>query len=153
MEGSTGLQASSQCGGRVDEEPFEFTDAGSKPVSEIFPYLRSKLTRCPSSIPGIRNQNNHSPALFMMNCGFPDGFLRLVLGNLWAGFEQQDLPAFVVMSDPLGGGAQGACRELGSGLLSVWGTYSAEGRSDRQPPVPRSTAFRRRRRQLDLLSN
>ena len=40
--------------GGLMKSPFEFTRRGEcgKPVSEIFPYLESTSTKCPSSIPG-----------------------------------------------------------------------------------------------------
>jgi hypothetical protein len=64
--------------------------------------------------------NNHSPALFMMNTGFTQMGHPCV--GSWVtyglGSESKDLPAFVVMSDPLGRGLpKGYSLNWGAGFI------------------------------------
>jgi hypothetical protein len=72
--------------------------------------------------------NNHSPALFMMNTGMTRMGFPCV--GSWAtyglGTENQNLPAFCVMSDPRGRGLpKGSAQNWGSGFLPgvFQGTY------------------------------
>ena len=69
---------------------------------------------------GHTESNNHSPALFMMNTGQPRMGLPCV--GSWAtyglGSVSSDLPAFVVMSDPLDRGLpKGSAANWGAGFL------------------------------------
>ena len=77
---------------------------------------------------GFTTSNNHSPALFMMNCGLAKMGLPCV--GSWVtyglGSESRDLPAFVVMSDPKGRGLpKGNASNWSSGFLPgvFQGTY------------------------------
>ena len=91
--------------GGLMKSPFKFTPRGEcgKMVAEIFPNLGAHVDKMAFVHSGFTESNNHSPALFMMNCGLPRMGLPCV--GSWAtyglGSESSDLPAFVVMSDPL----------------------------------------------------
>ena len=91
--------------GGLMKSPFQFLPRGEcgKMVSEIFPYLGEHVDKMAFVHSGFTESNNHSPALFMMNCGQPRMGLPCV--GSWVtyglGSECRDLPAFVVMSDPL----------------------------------------------------
>lgn len=94
--------------GPLMKSPFEFKQHGQcgKHVSSIFPHLSKHVDKMAFIHSLWSESNNHSPALFMMNTGVPR------MGNpsvgSWVtyglGSENQDLPAFVVMSDPKGRG-------------------------------------------------
>ncbi len=94
--------------GALMKSPFAFTPRGEsgKMVSELFPHLGEHVDKMAFIHSGHTESNNHSPALFMMNCGLPRMGLPCV--GSWVtyglGSESQDLPAFVVMSDPKGRG-------------------------------------------------
>ena len=91
--------------GGLMKSPFQFTPRGEcgKMVSEIFPYLGEHVDRMAFIHSGFTESNNHSPALFMMNCGLPRMGLPCV--GSWVtyglGSLNNNLPAFVVLSDPL----------------------------------------------------
>jgi hypothetical protein len=145
--------------GGLMKSPFAFAPQGScgKPVSEIFPHLSRHVDRMAFVHSGYTESNNHSPALFMMNTGEPrmghpcvGSWLAYGLGS-----ESRNLPAFVVMSDPLGRGLpKGHAQNWGAGFLpSVFqGTYlkPAGAPIDNMAP-PAELAGERQRRQLDLL--
>ena len=94
------------------KSPFTFTKYGKSglPVSEIFPNVGS----CVDDICFVRSiygdSNNHAPALFEMNTG------SILQGHpsmgSWVtyglGSENQNLPAYVVMTDHRGGPIGGA---------------------------------------------
>ena len=94
------------------KSPFAFTKFGKSglPVSEIFPNVGS----CVDDICFVRSiygdSNNHAPALFEMNTG------SILQGHpsmgSWVtyglGSENQNLPAYVVMTDHRGGPIGGA---------------------------------------------
>ncbi len=94
--------------GNLMKSPFEFTPRGScgKMVSSIFPYLGEHVDKMAFIHSGFTESNNHSPALFAMNTGFPRMGFPCV--GSWVtyglGSESKDLPGFVVMSDPKGRG-------------------------------------------------
>jgi len=116
--------------GGLMKSPFEFRPYGQcgKHVSSIFPFLSQHVDKMAFIHSGHTESNNHSPALFMMNCGVPRmGFPCI---GSWAtyglGSESRNLPAFVVMSDPRGRGLpKGSAANWGAGFLpSVFqGTY------------------------------
>ena len=92
--------------------PFKFSKYGQSgiEVSEIFPHVGS----CVDDITFIRSiygdSNNHAPALFEMNTGsIQQGYPSV---GSWVtyglGTENQDLPAYVVMTDHRGGPIGGA---------------------------------------------
>lgn len=96
-----------QVGGLM-KSPFAFRPRGEcgKMVSEIFPYLGEHVDKMAFIHSGYTESNNHSPALFMMNTGFTRmGFPCVGSWVVYGlGTESQNLPAFIVMSDPKGRG-------------------------------------------------
>lgn len=90
--------------GNLMKSPFAFRPRGQcgKMVSDLFPHLGEHVDRMAFIHSGFTESNNHSPALFMMNCGLPRMGFPCV--GSWVtyglGSESQNLPAFVVMSDP-----------------------------------------------------
>ncbi|YCM43187.1 DUF1501 domain-containing protein [Verrucomicrobiaceae bacterium 227] len=108
--------------GPLMKSPFEFTPRGQcgKMVSSIFPKLGEHVDKMAFIHSGHTESNNHSPALFMMNSGQPRMGLPCV--GSWAtyglGSESRELPAFVVMSDPLDRGLpKGSSANWGAGFL------------------------------------
>ncbi|MDA7920693.1 DUF1501 domain-containing protein [Verrucomicrobiales bacterium] len=108
--------------GPLMKSPFEFAPRGEcgKMVSSIFPKLGEHVDKMAFIHSGHTESNNHSPALFMMNSGQPRMGLPCV--GSWVtyglGSESRDLPAFVVMSDPLDRGLpKGSAANWGAGFL------------------------------------
>ena len=108
--------------GPLMKSPFEFTPRGqcAKMVSSLFPKLGEHVDKMAFIHSGHTESNNHSPALFMMNSGQPRMGLPCV--GSWVtyglGSESRDLPAFVVMSDPLNRGLpKGHAANWGAGFL------------------------------------
>ena len=110
--------------GGLMKSPFRFSPRGQcgKMVSEIFPNLGGHVDKMAFLHSGFTESNNHSPALFMMNTGFPRMGYPCV--GSWVtyglGSETQDLPGFVVMSDPRG-------RGLPKGHAANWGAAFLPG--------------------------
>jgi hypothetical protein len=110
--------------GGLMKSPFRFSPRGEcgKSVSEIFPNLSQHVDKMAFIHSGFTESNNHSPALFMMNTGFPRMGYPCV--GSWVtyglGSESQDLPGFVVMSDPRG-------RGLPKGHAANWGAAFLPG--------------------------
>ncbi len=106
------------------KSPFRFSPRGEcgKMVSEIFPDLGQHVDKMAFIHSGFTESNNHSPALFMMNTGLPRMGYPCV--GSWVtyglGSESQDLPGFVVMSDPRG-------RGLPKGHAANWGAAFLPG--------------------------
>jgi len=103
--------------GPLLKSPFEFAQHGDcgKWVSSLFPHLCKHVDRMAFLHSLWSESNNHSPALFMMNAGLPRmGFPSV---GSWVtyglGSENENLPGFVVMSDPKG-------RGLPKGNASNW---------------------------------
>jgi hypothetical protein len=145
--------------GGLMKSPFEFKQHGQcgKHVSSIFPRLAKHVDRMAFIHSGHTESNNHSPALFMMNCGLPRMGYPCV--GSWVtyglGSNSDSLPAFVVMSDPKGRGLpKGHAANWGAGFLpSVY-----QGTHFRPTGDPIDNLYRPRemnpdqqRRQLDLL--
>jgi hypothetical protein len=103
--------------GALMQSPFEFTPRGQcgKMVSSLFPHLGEHVDKMAFIHSGHTESNNHSPALFMMNCGLPRMGFPCV--GSWVtyglGSMSDNLPSFVVMSDPLN-------RGLPKGHASNW---------------------------------
>jgi hypothetical protein len=146
--------------GGLMKSPFEFQQHGQsgKWVSSLFPHLARHVDKMAFIHSGHTESNNHSPALFMMNCGLPRMGLPCV--GSWVtyglGSESDSLPAFVVMSDPKGRGLpKGHAANWGAGFLpSVF-----QGTHFRPQGDPIDNLFRlkevgpgRQRNQLDLLA-
>ena len=94
--------------GNVMKSPFSFSPRGQcgKMVSSIFPFLGEHVDKMAFVHSAFSESNNHSTALFKMNCGLPRMGFPCV--GSWVtyglGSASQDLPGFVVMSDPQGRG-------------------------------------------------
>ncbi|WP_029630079.1 DUF1501 domain-containing protein [Zavarzinella formosa] len=94
--------------GPLMKSPFEWKQHGQsgKWVTSLFPHLSKHVDQMAFIHSLWSESNNHSPALFMMNTGLPR------MGNpsvgSWVtyglGSENENLPGFVVMSDPKGRG-------------------------------------------------
>ena len=108
--------------GAIMQSPFKFSPQGEsgKRVSEIFPHLGKHVDKMAFIHSLYSDSNNHSPALFMMNSGLPRTGFPCV--GSWVtyglGTENQDLPGFVVMGDPLDRGLpKGGRSNWSSGFL------------------------------------
>jgi hypothetical protein len=146
--------------GGLMKSPFQFAQHGEcgKWVSEIFPNLARHVDQMAFIHSGWTESNNHSPALFMMNSG--ETRMGYPCVGSWVtyglGSESRNLPAFCVMSDPLGRGLpKGHSQNWGAGFLpSVYqGTYlkPAGVPIDNMVPPP-ELGGDPQRRQLDLVS-
>ena len=145
--------------GGLMKSPFEFKPHGQcgKHISSIFPNLSRHVDRMAFVHSGHTESNNHSPALFMMNCGLPRMGYPCV--GSWVtyglGSSSDSLPAFVVMSDPKGRGLpKGHAANWGAGFLpSVYqGThFRPSGDPIDNLYRPKEMTAAQQRRQLDLL--
>ncbi len=145
--------------GGLMKSPFEFKQYGQcgKHVSSIFPHLSKHTDKMAFIHSGHTESNNHSPALFAMNCGLPRMGYPCV--GSWVtyglGSESDSLPAFVVMSDPKGRGLpKGHAANWGAGYLpSVYqGThFRPTGEPIDNLNRPKEMSDKQQRRQLDLL--
>ena len=110
--------------GGLMKSPFRFAPRGQsgKMVSEIFPNLGKHVDKMAFVHSAFGESNNHSPALFMMNTGMPRMGFPCV--GSWVtyglGSMSQNLPGFVVMSDPRG-------RGLPKGSAANWGAAFLPG--------------------------
>ena len=145
--------------GNLMKSPFQFTPRGQcgKMVSEIFPHLGRHVDKMAFIHSGFSESNNHSPALFMMNTGFPRMGYPCV--GSWVsyglGSESKDMPGFVVMSDPKGRGLpKGHAANWGAAFLP--GVYQGTWLQPKGEPIanlkrPVSMNSHQQRTQLDLL--
>ncbi|MFM7518773.1 MAG: DUF1501 domain-containing protein [Pirellula sp.] len=145
--------------GNLMKSPFAFTPRGKcgKMVSSIFPNLGEHVDKMAFIHSGYTESNNHSPALFAINTGMARMGFPCV--GSWVayglGSETQDLPAFLVMSDPKGRGLpKGHAANWSAGFLPgvYQGTYlkpSGDAIENLKPPVSLTTAIQRQ--QLDAL--
>jgi len=145
--------------GNLMKSPFAFRPRGQcgKMVSDVFPYLGEHVDRMAFIHSGHTESNNHSPALFMMNCGLPRMGFPCV--GSWVtyglGSESQNLPAFVVMSDPKGRGLpKGNAANWSAGFLP--GVYQGTRLRPTGDPIenltpPPALSADAQRNQLDLL--
>jgi hypothetical protein len=144
--------------GGLMPSPWAFAKHGQSgmDVSELFPNVAKKV----DEIALIRSMkaisNDHAPALFQMNTGFIQGGYPSV--GSWVtyglGTENQNLPAFVVFSDPRGGPIGGA-PNWGNGFMPA-AYQGTPFRSTGDPIVdlkpPKEMTPERQRRWLDLLA-
>ncbi|HIF30450.1 MAG: DUF1501 domain-containing protein [Pirellulaceae bacterium] len=145
--------------GNLMQSPFKFKPRGEcgKMVSEIFPNLGEHVDKMAFIHSGFSESNNHSPALFMMNCGMARMGFPCV--GSWVtyglGSESDSLPAFVVMSDPKGRGLpKGHAANWSAGFLP--GVFQGTHLKPTGSPIDnleRSSELSAdgQRRQLDLL--
>ena len=146
--------------GGLMKSPFEFKRHGEcgKPVSSLFPNLAQHVDKMAFVHSGHTESNNHSPALFMMNCGLPRMGYPCV--GSWVtyglGSESDSLPSFVVMSDPKGRGLpKGYAANWGAGFLpSVFQGTHLRPKGEPIDNLKRVAGMKpdQQRRQLDLLS-
>ena len=145
--------------GNLMASPFPFHARGEcgKRISSIFPHLGDHVDRMAFVHSVHTESNNHSPALFMMNCGMPRMGLPCV--GSWVtyglGSSSQDLPAFVVMSDPKGRGLpKGHAANWSAGFLP--GVFQGTHLRPQGAPInnlkrPRLMTDLSQRNQLNLL--
>ena len=146
--------------GPLMKSPFTFKQHGEsgKWVSSLFPHLSQHVDKMAFIHSGFTKSNNHSPALFMMNCGVPRMGFPCV--GSWVtyglGSESRDLPSFVVFSDPLGRGLpKGHSQNWGAGFLPS--VYQGTWLKPSGDPIdnlnrPGELNEQRQRSQLDLLA-
>lgn len=157
FENTTGFFKNSV--GGLMKSPFRFEPRGEcgKMVSEIFPHLGKHVDKMAFIHSGYSLSNNHSPALFMMNTGFAR--MGYPCMGSWVtyglGCESNNLPAFVVMSDPKGRGLpKGHAANWSAGFLP--GVYQGTHAKPTGQPIdnlqrPSSLTDDMQRSQLDLL--
>ena len=145
--------------GPLLKSPFEFKQYGQSGMwaSSIFPHLSQHVDKMAFIKSFHTESNNHSPALFMANTGVPR-MSNPCVGS-WVtyglGTENQNLPAFVVMSDPLNRGLpKGHAANWGSGFLP--GAFQGTWVRSKGEPIPnlnRITGLsdQQQRAQLDFL--
>lgn len=125
--------------GPLLQSPFEFKQHGQSGAwaSSLFPNLSEHVDKM-AFIKSFRTtSNNHSPALFMANTG--DTRMGRPCVGSWVtyglGTENQNLPAFVVMSDPLQRGLpKGHAANWSSGFLP--GAFQGTWMRPRGAPIP-----------------
>ncbi len=145
--------------GALMKSPFKFTPRGEcgKMVSEIFPYMGAHADKMAFIHSGYSNSNNHSPALFQMNTG--QARMGFPCVGAWAmyglGSESENLPGFVVMSDPKGRGLpKGHAANWGAAFLP--GAYQGTHLRPKGVPIdnlarPAHMQDAQQRAQLDLI--
>jgi hypothetical protein len=146
--------------GPVMKSPFKFAQYGQSGrwVSELFPHMARHVDDMAFIHSCHTESNNHSPALFMINTGMTRMGFPCV--GSWVtyglGTSSQDLPAFCVMSDPLGRGLpKGYTQNWGAGFLpSIYqGTWlKPQGDAIDNLKPPREMTSDQQRAQLDLLA-
>ena len=145
--------------GAALKSPFSFKKYGQSglEISELFP----NVARSADDLCIIRSMHadvpNHEPSLLLMNCGEPR-LIRPSVGS-WVsyglGTENQNLPAFVVMSDPLNRGLpKGHAANWGSGFLP--GAFQGTWVRSKGEPIPNlkriaGLSDQQQRAQLDFL--
>lgn len=148
-----------QVGGLM-KSPFAWKQYGECGAwaSDLFPHLAQHVDDMSFIHSCFTTSNNHSPALFMMNTGVTR------MGNpcvgSWVtyglGSESENLPSFVVMSDPLNRGLpKGSACNWGAGFLpSVYqGTWlKPTGEPIENLRRPADLSADQQRTQLDLLA-
>jgi hypothetical protein len=146
--------------GPLMASPFQWAQHGQSGTwgSDLFPQLAQHVDKMAFIHSCFTKSNNHSPALFMMNTGetrmgFPSAGAWVTYGLGSAG---EDLPAFIVMSDPKGRGLpKGAASNWTAGFLpSVYqGTWlKPKGEPIDNLKRPTGLTAQRQREQLDLLA-
>ena len=145
--------------GPLMKSPFEWRQHGQSGtwVSDLFPHMAAHTDKMAFIHSCWTESNNHSPALFMMNTGVTRMGSPCV--GSWVtyglGSESDNLPSFLVMSDPLNRGLpKGHALNWGAGFLpsvyqGTWLRPQGEPIDNLKPP-PVLTDHRQRA-QLDLL--
>ncbi len=146
--------------GALMKSPFQWGQHGESGtwVSELFPHISRHVDKISFVHSCWTESNNHSPALFMANTGqtrmgFPCVGSWVTYG---LGSESDNLPAFVVMSDPLNRGLpKGHASNWNAGFLpSVYqGTWlRPQGEPISNLKRPANINDERQRAQLGLLA-
>ena len=146
--------------GPLMRSPFEWSRHGQSGtwVSDLFPNLSRHVDKMAFLHSCHTESNNHSPALFMINTGSTrmgspcvGSWMTYGLGS-----TSRNLPAFVVMSDPLDRGLpKGQASNWGAGYLpsvyqGTWLRPKGEPIDNLRPPAGMDDASQRS--QLDLLA-
>lgn len=146
--------------GPLMKSPFNFARHGESGtwVSELFPYMSQHVDKMAFIHSCFTESNNHSPALFMINTGMTRMGFPCV--GSWVtyglGSENQNLPSFVVMSDPLDRGLpKGHAQNWGAGFLPA--IYQGTWLRPKGDPIdnldrPAGMTDPQQRAQLDLLA-
>ena len=146
--------------GAIMQSPFKFKQYGQsrKWVSEIFSKVAAHVDDMAFVHSCHGKSNNHSPALFTLNTGVSHMGYPCV--GSWVTFglgtDNNDLPSFVVMTDPLGRGLpKGQAQNWGPGFLPR--SFQGTALNTRGPQIDnlvRDTVMTRQqqRRQFDLIS-
>ncbi|HUS36327.1 MAG TPA: DUF1501 domain-containing protein [Verrucomicrobiae bacterium] len=145
--------------GALMKSPFEWRQHGQSGtwVSELFPNIARHVDKISFVHSCWTKSNNHSPALFMVNTGetrmgFPSVGAWLTYG---LGSESENLPAFVVMTDPMNRGLpKGNANNWTAGFLpsvyqGTWLRPQGEPIDNLKPVV----TDERQRAQLGLLAS
>jgi hypothetical protein len=146
--------------GPLMKSPFGWARYGASGtwVSDLFPNLSRHVDKMAFLHSCHTESNNHSPALFMINTGstrmgYPCVGSWMTYG---LGSESRNLPAFVVMSDPLDRGLpKGQASNWGAGFLpsvyqGTWLRPKGDPIDNLRPPAGMGDAAQRA--QLDLLA-
>jgi hypothetical protein len=146
--------------GPLMKSPFDWAQHGQSGtwVSDLFPQMARHVDKMAFIHSCHTESNNHSPALFMINTGstrmgFPCVGSWMTYG---LGSESRNLPAFVVMSDPLDRGLpKGHASNWGAGFLpsvyqGTWLRPKGDPIDNLKPPSGMSDSAQRA--QLDLLA-
>ena len=147
--------------GGLMQSPFTFKQYGQcgKWASEIFPHTAQHVDDMAFVHSCNTISNNHSPALFTLNTGVSHMGYPCV--GSWVtyglGRESDNLPSFVVMTDPLGRGLpKGQAQNWGPGFLP--GSFQGTALNNQGSPINdlvrnKSMIRRQQRRQLDLIQS
>ncbi|MBL9135737.1 MAG: DUF1501 domain-containing protein [Verrucomicrobiales bacterium] len=147
--------------GPLMKSPFDWAQHGQSGtwVSSLFPHLSKQVDRMAFIHSLHTESNNHSPALFMMNTGTTrmghpsvGSWITYGLGSV-----SDDLPAFIVMSDPKDRGLpKGHASNWTAGFLP--GVFQGTWLKPKGEPMenlrrPGGLGDGRQRAQLDLLEH
>ena len=125
--------------GPLMKSPFEFKQHGQSGAwaSSLFPHLSRHVDKMAFVKSFHTQSNNHSPALFMANTGVTR-MGHPCVGSWVAyglGTENENLPAFMVMSDPKGRGLpKGHAANWGNGFLP--GSFQGTWVNTKGDPIP-----------------
>ena len=146
--------------GGLMKSPFAFNQHGQTGSwgSSLFPKLCAQVDKMAFIHSCFTESNNHSPALFMMNTGttrmgHPSVGSWVTYG---LGSESEDLPSFMVMSDPKNRGLpKGNASNWTAGFLP--GVYQGTWLKPQGEPIanmkrPADQTDQRQREQLDFLA-
>jgi hypothetical protein len=146
--------------GPLMKSPFEWAQHGESSTwaSSLFPSLAQQVDKLAVIHSMHTESNNHSPALFMMNTGttrmgYPSAGAWVTYG---LGSASEDLPAFIVMSDPKDRGLpKGNASNWTAGFLP--GVFQGTWLKPKGEPIdnlsrPTDLTEQRQREQLDLLA-